>query len=168
MRESCTVGGVLPDRVLMALTRVRACGPANRGPGRLIKGWLPSLAWVTAVGASPRAALSPAVSAGDPTVIPLCAMFVLVGVLGIPLGFGLGRWGDARRAVVTAGTAIVTATVCTFCSTGTGVTPTPGGAAIVLVLAFLFALLALPLPGIGFVIGWVLKQRRRPGAARPR
>ncbi|MCZ4097127.1 hypothetical protein [Streptomyces sp. H39-C1] len=124
------------------------------------KVWVPSAAWIVAAAASPLVAM--AVSAGDLTAIPLLFVFVVVGVLGIPLGVALGRLGVLREAAVTAALAALTATaVCAVQSFELGVQWTAGGTVVFVVLvAFLFAILALPLPAIGFVIGWALRKRR--------
>ena len=128
-----------------------------RGMGRT---WLPSGAWIVAAAATPWE--SRAVSPDDPTAVTLLACFVMVGVVGVPLGVGLGRLGDLRIAVVTAALAVGAVTVtCAVRSYGSGVRLTSGGAVVTAVLAFLFVVLALPLPSVGFIVGQSLRKRRK-------
>jgi hypothetical protein len=120
--------------------------------------WLPSAPWIAAATATPW--VSRAASPDDPTVITLLACFVAVGVLGIPVGFALGRLGVRRTAVVVAALAVAGATLSSSVAViDFGAAGGPGDAAVVLVTALFFAVLALPLPSVGFVIGRVRRGR---------
>lgn len=124
------------------------------------KTWLPSTVWMAIAAASPWAARK--AGTADPTIITLLAFFLMVGVLGTPLGIILGRKGALCEAVTTAGVAtVVTTAVCVVLSYDAGVRWTPGEAFFTVLLAFLFAILALPLPAVGFVIGWVRRRNLR-------
>jgi FtsH-binding integral membrane protein len=142
--------------------------PRAGGPGvvrgakrvkRLANVWLPSAAWVVAAAVSPWVAR--VASPGDPTIISLLVLFVVVGVLGFPLGISLGRRNSLREAALTATSATaVTTAACAVYSLGTGVQLTVGWAASIALVLLLFVLLALSVPTIGFVLGRVLTNRR--------
>jgi hypothetical protein len=121
-----------------------------------VKTWLPSASWVAAAAATPWA--SREVWADDITAVSLLASFVLLGVLGFPLGVGLGRLGAVREAVAAA---VLATAACAVLSFAADTRWTAGDAAVTVLLAVLFVILALPLPAIGFVIGWALRKRRR-------
>lgn len=80
----------------------------------------------------------------------------MVGVLGFPLGVGLGRLGARREAAADATTAMRAVQ-----SYGAGFRWTPGGAAFLIMVAAIVVSLVLPLLGLGFAIGWAVRMRRR-------
>ncbi|WP_037682000.1 hypothetical protein [Streptomyces griseus] len=124
------------------------------------KVWLPSAVWVVAAAASPWAAR--ALARGDLTALPLLVVFVVVGVLGFPLGVGLGRLGARREATAVAAlSAAATTATCAVQSYGTGFRWTPGGLAFLFLVALIVVVTVLPLPGLGFVIGWAVRKQRR-------
>ncbi|MEU0068858.1 hypothetical protein ABZ027_04790 [Streptomyces sp. NPDC006332] len=130
--------------------------------------WLPSAVWVVVAAASPWAAR--ALATGYLTALPLLVAFVVVGVLGFPLGFGLGRLGARREAVAAAALAAVAATAaCAVQSLGAGARWTLGEAAVLVVVAVVFAVMVLPMLGIGFIVGWAATKQgwcsSSPGSA---
>ncbi|MFD3504553.1 hypothetical protein ACFWWT_47190 [Streptomyces sp. NPDC058676] len=122
--------------------------------------WLPSAAWVVAAAAIPWAART--LATGDLTAAPLLVSFVVIGVLGFPLGFGLGRLGALREAAAAAAlAAVATTATCAVQSYGAGFRWTPGGLAFLFLVAVIVVVTVLPLLGLGFGIGWAVRKQRR-------
>lgn len=125
---------------------------------RIWKAWLLSAAWIAVSTANPLVQkwLAPN---GDLTGISLPASFIVIGVVGLPLGVGLGRLGAQREAAAAAGLSVVATAAPGLASFGpySNRAWTPF---LANVLALLFVVLALPLPGLGLVIGWALRDWR--------
>lgn len=121
---------------------------------------MPSAAWVVAAAAIPWAAR--ALTIGYLTALPLLVSFVVIGVLGFPLGFGLGRLGALREATAAAAlAAAATTATCAVQSYGAGFRWTPGGLAFLFLMALIVVVTVLPLPGLGFVIGRAVRKQGR-------
>jgi hypothetical protein len=134
----------------------------------MAKVWLPSAVWVAAAGASPWAAR--VLATGDLTGVSLLVIFVVVGVLGFPLGLSLGCQGARREAATAAALAtLATTATCAVHSYGFGFRWTSGGAAFLIMVAAMVVVLVLPLLGLGFAIGWAVRNQRgresAPGTA---
>ncbi|KOG37250.1 hypothetical protein [Streptomyces resistomycificus] len=126
----------------------------------MTKVWLPSAVWVVAAAASLWTAR--ALATGDLTAIPLLVVFIVVGVLGFPLGVGLGRLGARREAVAAAALAAVSTTAtCAVHLLGDGAWWTPGEGMALILVGVMFAVTVLPLLALGFFIGWAVRVHRR-------
>ncbi|MCM2424054.1 hypothetical protein [Streptomyces sp. RKAG293] len=125
---------------------------------RMWKVWLLSAAWIIVSTANPLVQewLAPN---GDLTGISLPVSFIVVGVVGLPLGVGFGRLGALREAAVAAVLSVMATAAPGVESFGpySSRVWTPFSA---IVVALLFVVLALPLPGLGLVLGWALRDWR--------
>lgn len=93
-------------------------------------------------------------------------LFVVAGVLGIPVGVALGRLGALREAATTGVLSALAATAtCSAQNFDAEVQQSLGQLALISILVmFIFMIVALPLPALGYVTGWALKWRRESGA----
>ncbi|CAM5659274.1 hypothetical protein SALBM311S_07374 [Streptomyces alboniger] len=130
----------------------------------MAKVWLPSAVWVAVSAASPWTA--GALGTGSLTAVPMLVVFAVVGVLGFPLGLGLGcRYARREAAAAAALATVATTATCAVHSYGAGFGWTPGEAAFLIMVAVIFAVMVVPLLGLGFAIGWAVRAQGRRGSA---